>query len=112
LSFEFEINDLGEAKKALGIEIERDWKVFLTQKCIFKSNINGYIRFVSTPLAPHFKVKATISLTTIEECECISHVSYASAVGGLMYAMVCTRPDLSQAVNMISRYIHDPARFI
>jgi len=25
-----------------------------------------------------------------------------------MYAMVCIRPDLSQAVNMISRYMHDP----
>ena len=27
-----------------------------------------------------------------------------------MYAMVCTRPDLSQAVSMVSRYIHDPGR--
>ena len=33
---------------------------------------------------------------------------YASAVGRLMYAIVCTRLDLSQAVNMVSRYIHDP----
>jgi len=25
-----------------------------------------------------------------------------------MYAMVCTRPVLSQAVSMVSRYMHDP----
>ena len=37
LSSEFEINDLGEAKKVLGMKIERDWnsdKVSLTQKSI------------------------------------------------------------------------------
>jgi len=35
---------------------------------------------------------------------------YASVVGSLTYAMVCTRPDLSQAVSMISRYMYDPSR--
>ena len=35
-------------------------------------------------------------------------VLYASAVGNLMYAMVCTRPDISQAVSMVSRYMHNP----
>jgi len=34
-------------------------------------------------------------------------VPYASAIDNLMYAMVCTRSDLSQAVSMISRYMHD-----
>ena len=38
----------------------------------------------------------------------MSKTPYASAVGSLMYAMVCTRPDLSQAVSMVSRYMHDP----
>jgi len=27
-----------------------------------------------------------------------------------MYAMVCTRHDLSQAISMVSRYMHDPRR--
>ena len=35
---------------------------------------------------------------------------YASTVGSLMYAMVCTKSDLSQAVSIISRYIHDPGK--
>ena len=33
---------------------------------------------------------------------------YASTIGSLMYAIVCTRPDLSQAVSIFSRYMHDP----
>ena len=35
-------------------------------------------------------------------------VPYANAIGSLMYAMVCTRPDISQVVGVVSRYMHDP----
>ena len=51
-----------------------------------------------------------MSPTTIEECEYMTHVPYASAVGNLMYAMMCTRPDLSQAISMVSRYMYDPGK--
>jgi len=57
-----------------------------------------------------FQVKSTIYPTFIEEHEYMSHVFYASAVGSLMYAIVCIRPDLSQAVSMVSRYMHDLCR--
>jgi len=51
-----------------------------------------------------------MSLITVEEHEYITHVLYASAVGSLMYWMVYTRPDLSQTISIVSRYIHDPDR--
>ncbi len=38
------------------------------------------------------------------------NVPYASVVGSLMYAMVCTRPDISQAVSLVSRYMHNPGK--
>jgi len=74
LSSEFEMKDLGETKKVLVMEVERDWKrgkVSLTlkgylKKVLQKFNINSDI--VSTPLAPHFKLKATMSPTIVEEC--------------------------------------------
>ncbi|GKE90930.1 hypothetical protein Tco_1572025, partial [Tanacetum coccineum] len=34
-----------------------------------------------------------------------SKVSYANAVGSLMYLMVCTRPDIAYAVSVVSRYL-------
>lgn len=40
----------------------------------------------------------------------MAQVPYANAVGALMYAMVCTRPDISHAVSMVSRYMHDPGK--
>jgi ATP-binding cassette subfamily B (MDR/TAP) protein 1 len=35
-------------------------------------------------------------------------VPYASAVGSLMYAMVCTRPDIAHAVSVVSRFLSNP----
>ena len=35
-------------------------------------------------------------------------IPYASAVGSLMYAMLCTRPDICFAVGMISKYQSNP----
>jgi len=40
----------------------------------------------------------------------MSHVSYSSAVGSLMYAIVCTRLDLSHAVTVVSCYMHNPGK--
>ena len=65
------------------------------QKELQKFNINADIKSVSTSLALHFKFEVTISLTTVEECEYMSHISYTSVADNLMYAIVCTRPDLS-----------------
>ena len=103
LTFEFEMKDLGEAKNVLSMEIERDQKsgrICLTQKeylkkVLQKLNINGDTKSKSTPFALYFKLKSTMSPTTVEEYEYMSHVLYSNAIGNLMYAMVCTRPDLS-----------------
>ena len=40
----------------------------------------------------------------------MSHVPYASAVGSLMYAMVCTRLDIAHAVGVLSRYMSKPRK--
>ena len=35
----------------------------------------------------------------------MSCVPYVSVIGSLMYAMVCTRPDIAHAVGVLSRYM-------
>ncbi|RYA84029.1 hypothetical protein DD594_26620, partial [Enterobacter cloacae complex sp. 4DZ1-17B1] len=42
---------------------------------------------------------------TQEEIAYMSKVSYAAAVGSLMYAMVWTRPDIAHAVGVVSRFM-------
>ncbi|KAG8498697.1 hypothetical protein CXB51_005124 [Gossypium anomalum] len=107
LSEEFEMKDLGPAKKILGMEILRDRKtskLYLSQK--------GYIekllcRFNMRSAKP---TSSALSPQSDDKTEYMSHVPYSSAVGSLMYAMVCSRPDLSYAVSAVSRYMANPGK--
>jgi len=48
----------------------------------------------------------------VEERKYMTHVPYASVVGSLMYVMLCTKPDLSQSVSIISKYSTIPVGVI
>ena len=47
-------------------------------------------------------------LKTQEEVDMMRQVPYASAVGSLMYVMLCTRPDICYSVGMVNRYQSNP----
>ena len=63
---------------------------------------------VSTPLLGHLKLTKEMCPKTQEEEDKLSKVPYASVVGSLMYAMVCTRLDIAHAVGVVSRYMSHP----
>ncbi|GJV24137.1 hypothetical protein Tco_1376832 [Tanacetum coccineum] len=48
------------------------------------------------------------SPTTFKENGRMGNVPYALAVGSIIYAMTCTRPDVSYALSMTSRFHKDP----
>jgi hypothetical protein len=65
LSSEFEMKDLGAAKKILGMEITRDRKssvLFLSQQNYIQKVLHHFnmhdAKSVSTPIASHFKLSA------------------------------------------------------
>jgi len=67
------MKDLGEAKKVTRFA----WhKMCIWKKVLQKFNINDDTNFVSTLLAPNFKLKAIMYPTTIEKHEYMSHVPY------------------------------------
>jgi len=106
------MKDLGEAKKIIGMEITRDRgldRLWLSQEnYILKMSERFNMaeeRPVTTPLAGHFKLSSKQCPQSPEE---MSRVPYASVVGSLMYAMVCTRPDLTYAVSTVSRFMSNP----
>lgn len=58
-----------------------------------------------TPLDLHFKLSSKQYTITLEDKEYIKCVSYASAIGSLMYAIVCTHSYISQAISVVSRFM-------
>jgi hypothetical protein len=113
----FNMKDLGAARKILGMEIFRDrrnGKIWLSQqkyveKILLRFGMND-VKLVSIPLASHFKLSSSLCPSTKEENEYMSRIPYANAVGSLMYAMVSTRPDISHAVGVVSRYMENPGK--
>ena len=65
---------------------------------------------VSTPFASHFKISKEMCPKTQEDMDYMSKVPYASTFGSLMYAMVCTRPNIAHAMGVVSRYMNNPGK--
>jgi len=65
---------------------------------------------VRTPLVSHFRLSREQCPETDEEKDFMARVPYASTIGSLMYAMVCTRPDISHVVGVVSRYMSNPGK--
>jgi hypothetical protein len=117
LAREFDMKDLGPANKILGMQIHRDRskrKIWLSQKNYLKKILRRFnmqdCKPISTPLPVNFKLSSSMSPSNEAERMEMSRVPYASAVGSLMFAMICTRPDIAQAVGAASRYMANPGR--
>ena len=54
------------------------------------------------------KLSLAQSPTTAEDREKMSVIPYASAIGSIMYAMQCTRPDVNLAISLVGRYQSHP----
>jgi hypothetical protein len=111
------MKDLGPAKKILGMEIIRDrqaGKLSLSQKNYFLKMLDKFnmkdCKPVTTPLAAHFRLKSEHCPNSEEEKRRMIHVPYSNGVGSLMYAMVCTRPNLAYIVSVVSRFMQNPDR--
>ncbi|KAH9753276.1 hypothetical protein KPL71_015010 [Citrus sinensis] len=63
---------------------------------------------VSTPLSAHFQLSKSLEPTTDDDFNYLRKIPYSSTVGSIMYAMVCTRPDLAHGVGVISRFMGNP----
>ena len=109
MSEHFAMKDLGAAKQILGIRIVRDrvrGTLRLSQAEYVKKVLNRFnmdnAKSVGTPLGSHFRLSKDQAPKSEEEQDHMSKISYASAIGSLTYAMVCTRSDIAHAVGVVS----------
>lgn len=111
------MKDLGDAKKVLGMEIERD-----RQKGLLWISQEGYLRrvvsnfrmdqskSVATPIGAYFSLRSATDKEYEEVYEEMRGVPYQSAVGSVMYSMIGTRPDLAYPVGLVSRFMSKPVK--
>ena len=60
------------------------------------------------PVLQGVKLSQTQFPATTEDREKMSVIPYASAIGSIMYAMMCTRPDVFLAISMTGRFQSNP----
>ncbi|KAE8692644.1 hypothetical protein F3Y22_tig00110831pilonHSYRG00315 [Hibiscus syriacus] len=108
LAREFEMKDLRSTNNILGMQIHRDRsnrKIWLSQKNYLKKILSRFnmqdCKPIYTSLPINFKLSSSMSPSSEEERIEMSRVPYALAVRSLMFAMICTRPDIAQAVGVL-----------
>ena len=106
LSQTFEMKDLGEASYVIGIEIHRDRSqrvLGLSQKAYIEKVLKRFRMKDCTPIVAPIIKEDKFSMNQYPHNELerkqMKNISYASAVGSLMYAQVCTRPDIELIVG-------------
>ncbi|KAK8660947.1 hypothetical protein V6N13_051852 [Hibiscus sabdariffa] len=116
LSSCFSMKDLGEAAYILGVKIYRDRSrrlLGLSQSTYIDKVLKRFSMEESKrgflPMRHGISLLKEMCPSTPQERERMSQIPYASAIGSIMYAMICTRPDLSYALSMTSRYQANPS---
>jgi adenine-specific DNA methylase len=108
LCSEWEITDLGEPSKIIGIEIKRsDDKIIISQKWNIESILarQGYIDInpVITLLDPKVKLKPNLEGNQGDKSN-----AYAQLLKELQYVANTMRPDITYTVNRLASYIANP----
>ena len=105
----FEARDRGPSLYFLGMDIIRDREsrsITLAQHQQVNDLLTKYnmleAKSLSTPLS------AATKLTKDGEILDQNEYPYAQLIGSLMYLSICTRPDISQAVGALARYMAKP----
>ena len=108
----FDMKNLGPARQILGMQIPRDRKakkLWLSQEKYIERILERFnmkhAKPVNTPLGAHFKLRNKSCSSSKKEKKDIASTIYSSTVGSLMYAMVCTRPDIAHAIGVVSRFM-------
>ena len=111
LSKNFSTKDLGEAAYVLGIRIYRD-----RSKKLLGLSQSMYIDTIVKRFGMQDSKKGFISMRhgvqiskeqlpkTPEDKALMERIPYASAIGSIMYAMICTRLDVAYALSVTSRF--------
>ncbi|KAJ9564284.1 hypothetical protein OSB04_000250 [Centaurea solstitialis] len=107
----FQMKDLGEAAYILSIKIYRNRSrrlIGLSQSTYIDKILKKFRMDESKkgfiPMQHGIVLSKTQCPVSSQDQDKMKSVPYASAIGSIMYAMLCTRPDVAYSVSVTSRY--------
>ena len=110
LADRFKMKDMGKLHYCLGISIVQDEEngcIWLHQKQYILNMLKRYglteAKTISTPADVSVKLVKDDSVS-----KGVDPIAYQSMVGSLLYAAIATRPDISQAVGVVSKFNSKP----
>ncbi|KAJ9540535.1 hypothetical protein OSB04_027041 [Centaurea solstitialis] len=111
----FQMKDLGEAAYILGIKIYRNRSkrlIGLSQSTYIDKVLKRFRMDESKkgfiPMQHGIVLSKTQCPVSSKDQDKMKSVPYASAIGSIMYAMLCIRPDVAYSVSVASRYQQNP----
>ncbi|KAJ9547978.1 hypothetical protein OSB04_020521 [Centaurea solstitialis] len=111
----FQMKDLGEAAYILGIKIYRNRSkrlIGLSQSTYIDKILKRFRMDESKkgfiPMQHGIVLSKSQCPVSSQNQDRMKSVPYASAIGSIMYAMLCTRPDVAYSVSVTSRYQQNP----
>ncbi|CAN6573251.1 unnamed protein product [Malus baccata var. baccata] len=115
LSKTFHMKDLGDASYVLGIKLyrEKSRKLIGLSQFMYIDKVLSRFQMEQSkkgllPVRHGIHLSKSMGPKTPEEIRQMSAIPYASAIGSLMYAMICTKPDIAYVVSITSRYQSNP----
>lgn len=115
LSTEFKMEDLGEAAFMLGVKITRNRAaraITISQSAYVTALLERHgmadCKPVSTPMEHASTVYTLVKAPKNYQASITDTRTYQSIIGGIMFAMLCTRPDISFAVTTLSQFASNP----
>lgn len=111
----FKMKDLGPVEHILGMRVIREQYVFsIDQEHYIGTVLEKFgmsdCKPVDVPMNSSLTLTKEDCPDTIEEQREMSKIPYQEAIGCLMYISQCTRPDITFAVNKLSRFNANPGR--
>ncbi|KAJ9546934.1 hypothetical protein OSB04_019477 [Centaurea solstitialis] len=111
----FQMKDLGEATYILGIKIYRNRSrrlIALSQSTYIDKILKRFRMDESKkgfiPMQHGIVLSKAQCPESSQDKNKMKSIPYASAIGSIMYAMLCTRPDVAYSVSVMSRYQQNP----
>ncbi|GKC95969.1 zinc finger, CCHC-type containing protein [Tanacetum coccineum] len=108
LSSCFQMKDMNEVDTILGIKVKRHSEGYALNQCHYIDMVIDKFQHLNIEEA-NTPYESSCKLVE-NNGRAVAQIEYASAIGCLMYATHCTRPDIAYAVCKLSRYTSNPSQ--